>query len=112
MFPDASNPLVDTLGMCLATLVARLLTLLATLTFLPVLILVIYRLFFHPLARIPGPRLAAVSNIWHARQVRDGRARELGKSLHQRYGPVVRVGPNEVWFNSAEAFREIYRTPA
>ncbi|KAK3897532.1 cytochrome P450 [Staphylotrichum tortipilum] len=55
------------------------------------------------------PRLAAISNIWQARHVRDGRARELGKVLHQTYGPVVRVGPNEVWFNSEEAFREIYR---
>ncbi|KAL2193255.1 cytochrome P450 [Corynascus similis CBS 632.67] len=54
------------------------------------------------------PQLAAISNIWQARHVRDGRARELGKTLHKRYGPVVRVGPNEVWFNSQEAFKEIY----
>ncbi|KAH6842179.1 cytochrome P450 [Chaetomium sp. MPI-CAGE-AT-0009] len=59
--------------------------------------------------QVPGPRAAAVSNIWQACHVRDGRARELGKTLHQKYGPVVRVGPNEVWFNSGEAFKNIYR---
>ncbi|KAL2133660.1 hypothetical protein VTI74DRAFT_1938 [Chaetomium olivicolor] len=67
-----------------------------------------YRLCFHPLASVPGPRLAAVSNIWQGVHVRNGRARELAKILHQRYGPVVRVGPNEVWFNSREAFKAIY----
>lgn len=68
----------------------------------------IYRLVFHPLAQIPGPKLAAISNVWLARHVRDGRARELGKTLHEQYGPVVRVGPDEVWFDSEEAFKEIY----
>ncbi|AEO59477.1 hypothetical protein MYCTH_2119688 [Thermothelomyces thermophilus ATCC 42464] len=61
-----------------------------------------------PPHQIPGPRLAAISNVWQARHVRDGRARELGKTLHRQYGPMVRVGPNEVWFDSEEAFREIY----
>lgn len=28
--------------------------------------------------------------------------------LHARYGPVVRIGPNELAFNSPEAFRDIY----
>lgn len=71
-------------------------------------VVAIYRLAFHPLARIPGPSLAAVSNIWLAFHVRKGRSRVLGKTLHHTYGPAVRVGPNEVWFNSEEAFKHIY----
>jgi hypothetical protein len=67
-----------------------------------------YRLLLHPLAGVPGPRLAAVSNIWLAYQVRNGKSVLVGKKLHQRYGPVVRVGPNEVWFNSKESFKAIY----
>lgn len=67
-----------------------------------------YRLWFHPLAKVPGPRLAAISNVWLAYHVRNGRARELGKHLHSVYGSVVRVGPTEVWFDSEEAFRKIY----
>jgi hypothetical protein len=68
----------------------------------------VYRLFFHPLSRIPGPRLAAVTNGWLAYNVRNGRMLQLGKTLHADYGPAVRVGPNEVWFNTKDAFRLIY----
>lgn len=67
-----------------------------------------YRLFLHPLSGVPGPKLAAVSNVWYATQARNGRCRVLGKTLHGRYGPIVRVGPNEVWFNTKEAFKMIY----
>lgn len=68
----------------------------------------VYRIAFHPLSGIPGPKLAALSNVWYAYQVRNGRAAILGKTLHRKYGPVVRVGPNEVWFDSKEAFDIIY----
>ncbi|KAK3400453.1 cytochrome P450 [Sordaria brevicollis] len=68
----------------------------------------VYRLFLHPLSSIPGPRLAALSNAWHAYHVRNGRMYELGRSLHSRYGPVVRVGPGEVWVGSREAFKRVY----
>jgi hypothetical protein len=68
----------------------------------------VYRLTFHPLARVPGPRLAAISSFWHAYHARNGRMAHLGKTLHSRYGPVVRVGPNEVWFDTKEAFQAIY----
>jgi hypothetical protein len=70
--------------------------------------IVLYRLLLHPLARIPGPRLAAVSNIWHAYHARNGHMFDLGRRLHREYGDVVRVGPNELWFNSTEAFDKIY----
>lgn len=68
----------------------------------------LYRLFIHPLSRIPGPKAAAVSQSWLALQARNGRVRELGKTLHKKYGPCVRVAPNEVWFDSKDAFKIIY----
>lgn len=76
------------------------LTTIATLAF--------YRVYLHPLAGIPGPKLAAVSNVWLARWVVKGRVRELTKWLHQTYGPVVRVGPGEVWVCGVGGFKEIY----
>lgn len=68
----------------------------------------VYRLLLHPLSRIPGPRLAAVTNCWLAYHVRNGHMLQLGKTLHTTYGPAVRVGPNEVWLNTKDAFRLIY----
>jgi hypothetical protein len=68
-----------------------------------------YRLLLHPLARIPGPVLAGISSAWLAYHVRNGRSVLIGRDLHQKYGPMVRVGPNEVWFNTKESFRAIYR---
>jgi hypothetical protein len=68
----------------------------------------VYRLYFHPLAQVPGPKIAAISSFWHAYNARNGRMALLGKTLHRRYGPVVRVGPNEVWFDTQEAFHAIY----
>ncbi|TLD34161.1 hypothetical protein PspLS_01192 [Pyricularia sp. CBS 133598] len=72
----------------------------------------IYRLFLHPLAHIPGPRLAALSNVWYGRQVCSGRMLQLGKALHRQYGPIVRVGPNEVWLDSEEGFKQVYISTA
>lgn len=69
------------------------------------------RVLFHPLSHIPGPKLAAVSNAWYAYHVKHGLTAEMGQRLHRQYGPVVRVGPNEVWFNTKEAFDTIYCEP-
>ena len=68
----------------------------------------IYRVTLHPLANVPGPRLAAVSSVWLASQAKHGRLGNLGRSLHQKYGHAVRVGPNEIWFDSKEAYKAIY----
>lgn len=89
---------------CVAALTVKLLLLLLFL----ITSIAIYRLYFHPLSSVPGPRVAAVSNIWHAYHARNGRMLILGKTLHKKYGPVVRVGPNEVWMNSRAAFSKIY----
>lgn len=70
-----------------------------------------YRLCLHPLSRVPGPPLAAVTSCWYAFQVRNGRMLTLGKTLHEQYGPVVRVGPNELWFAAKDAFKMIYSEP-
>jgi hypothetical protein len=78
------------------------------LSVLLLMIISLYRLLFHPLSSVPGPKAAALSNAWLAWHARNGRVRELGKTLHKRYGPVVRVGPSEVWFDSKDAFKVIY----
>ncbi|RYP15630.1 hypothetical protein DL765_005581 [Monosporascus sp. GIB2] len=59
-----------------------------------------YRYFFHPLAGLPGPRLAPFSNIC---------AVVLGTAQRQgALGPVVRMGVNHLSFSTHAAQKIIY----
>ncbi|KAH9029481.1 high nitrogen upregulated cytochrome P450 monooxygenase 2 [Lactarius pseudohatsudake] len=56
-----------------------------------------YRLSpFHPLDKYPGPAIAKTSKWWGAYVGGRGDLHLYYKSLHDRYGDVVRVGPNEL----------------
>ncbi|KAI5891178.1 cytochrome P450 [Schizophyllum commune H4-8] len=79
---------------------------LATLT----LSIALYRLSpLHPLAAFPGPRHAAQTKWWmvHRILLKGGRHQEL-QSCHRRYGPWVRIGPNELSINDPAAIAPIY----
>jgi hypothetical protein len=70
----------------------------------------IRRLFFHPLAQFPGPKLAACSKLWEANEFRLGRASLTHKALHKKYdSDFVRIGPNEVSVRCVEAVEKIYK---
>ncbi|KAF3934425.1 hypothetical protein ABW19_dt0209144 [Dactylella cylindrospora] len=67
------------------------------------------RLFFSSLNRFPGPKKAAVSNYWMAKQMGNGTFSKTVKDLHKEYDSVVvRTGPNELSVNDAEAIVKIY----
>ncbi|KAF8261202.1 high nitrogen upregulated cytochrome P450 monooxygenase 2 [Lactarius quietus] len=57
----------------------------------------IYRMSpFHPLAKYPGPVIAQTSKLWASYLSAKGNIHRRFKTLHERYGDVVRVGPNEL----------------
>ncbi|KPM46230.1 hypothetical protein AK830_g341 [Neonectria ditissima] len=61
-----------------------------------------------PLFRIPGPAVTNFTSLilkWH--ELNANRTMYI-HHLHQKYGPVVRVSPNEVSFTSVAALKEIY----
>lgn len=61
-----------------------------------------------PLWKLPGPRTSALTSLllkWH--ELHASRTRYVHR-LHQEYGPVVRIAPNEVSFTSYDAVKEIY----
>ncbi|EKM51985.1 uncharacterized protein PHACADRAFT_212598 [Phanerochaete carnosa HHB-10118-sp] len=59
--------------------------------------IIVYRLSpWHPLAKYPGPILAKITKLHHALIVHTGKQHLHIKSLHEQYGDVVRIGPNEV----------------
>ncbi|KAI0468832.1 cytochrome P450 [Xylaria cf. heliscus] len=74
--------------------------------------LAIYRLSFHSLARFPGPRLAAVTHWYEAyfELIHNGGASYTGKirQMHDRYGPIVRINPNEISVRDAEFHDKLY----
>jgi hypothetical protein len=77
-----------------------------------VTIYILYRichtLYLSPLARIPGPRSFALTSWRLAYEDYNGIRTRTLHALHKEYGPAVRVGPNEVSFNSLPALRAIY----
>ncbi|KAK1525137.1 cytochrome P450 [Colletotrichum abscissum] len=68
----------------------------------------VIRCVLSPLWKVPGPRISAFTSLilkWHELQAT--RTKYI-HALHQQYGPVVRVAPDEVSFTSYEAVKEIY----
>jgi hypothetical protein len=60
--------------------------------------------------RIPGPWYTNVTTLVLKYYEFTRRRRIWIHSLHQRYGPVVRLAPNEVSFNNLEGMKEIYQS--
>ncbi|KAK7965925.1 cytochrome P450 4ae1 [Apiospora aurea] len=81
---------------------------LVALTLLLIYSLVLHPLLFSPLADIPGPKTYALTKWRLAYEDWRGTRTRAIDQLHQRYGPVVRTGPNEVSFNSLGGLRAIY----
>ncbi|KAK8066951.1 benzoate 4-monooxygenase cytochrome P450 [Apiospora hydei] len=81
---------------------------LVALTFLLIYSLVLHPLLFSPLAKIPGPKAYALTKWRLAYEDWRGTRTRAIDQLHQRHGPVVRTGPNEVSFNSLGGLRAIY----
>ncbi|KAI1379809.1 putative cytochrome P450 [Hypoxylon crocopeplum] len=67
-----------------------------------------YNVYFHPLSRFPGHKFAAYSNVPYSFWFLGGRQPYKMRDLHRKYGPVVRTAPNELSFNTAQSFRDIY----
>ncbi|KAF9528829.1 cytochrome P450 [Crepidotus variabilis] len=59
--------------------------------------ILIYRLSpYHSLARYPGPWQCRVSKLWLASFAWGGKTHEYIHKLHEKYGDIIRVGPNEL----------------
>ncbi|KAK5120491.1 hypothetical protein LTR85_006146 [Meristemomyces frigidus] len=69
----------------------------------------IYNAFFGPLSKIPGPPLRALTKIPQITTMMTGRDNTVYPALHEKYGPVVRIAPNDLSLaNGAQSFQEIY----
>lgn len=68
----------------------------------------LYRKFLHPLRPVPGPALAPITNLWRLRVFLRGQQHHEYYDMHQKYGPLVRLGPNTVMLNDAAHFNEYF----
>ncbi|KAK0636059.1 cytochrome P450 [Bombardia bombarda] len=68
----------------------------------------IYNLYFHKLSRFPGPLLARSSLIWRIYHSQRGLYHHSIQDAHRKYGPVVRLSPNELSFATVESWKAIY----
>lgn len=69
---------------------------------------ILQRCLWHPLRAVPGPWANKVSELPAALALVTGNQHVYYRSLHDKYGPVVRVSPNELSFVRPEAREEIY----
>ncbi|KAK1713911.1 uncharacterized protein CLUP02_17094 [Colletotrichum lupini] len=72
----------------------------------------IRNIYFHPLSKFPGPRLAAATSWWSTYQqtIVNRSMHHICIDLHAKYGDIVRIGPNRLHFNHPDAYSGIYRT--
>ncbi|KAH8695817.1 benzoate 4-monooxygenase cytochrome P450 [Phaeosphaeriaceae sp. PMI808] len=68
----------------------------------------LYRLTLHPLARYPGPLLEKISDWPQVYYCIKGNRHIKQLLAHEKYGPIVRNGPNSLSFRSPEALKAIY----
>ena len=92
--------------------------------------LAIYRLYFHPLAKFPGPKLAAITTwyefYWDV--IKDGKFTFHIHDLHKKYGmksvhpamkihrakidnekgPIIRISPSELHIHDPDYFDQLY----
>ena len=64
------------------------------------------------LRKLPGPFVASLSPLWLAYHAWIGDVHRQTVKLHQQYGSLVRLGPNEVSVIDSDAVRTIYGTPS
>jgi hypothetical protein len=69
---------------------------------------VVYNLFFHPLARFPGPLIHRITRLAFVYKFLRGTLPYDILPMHEKYGPVVRIAPSELSSACADAGKDIY----
>ena len=68
----------------------------------------IYLAFFHPLAKVPGPKLYVLTDWFYLYYLALGVWPYKLKELHEQYGSTLRFSPNEISTIAPEAWKTIY----
>ncbi|OJJ62822.1 hypothetical protein ASPSYDRAFT_144222 [Aspergillus sydowii CBS 593.65] len=77
-----------------------------------IVIYVVYQRCLHRLAKYPGPFLASLTDLWQAHQFFTLQQPYNLTKLHEKYGPVVRYGPDKLSVTYESAIPIIYQKSA
>ncbi|KAI9643758.1 hypothetical protein NHQ30_007107 [Ciborinia camelliae] len=68
----------------------------------------IHNLYLHPLSHFPGPPTWSASRLPFAKALIVGTIVHDVEKIHRKYGPVVRIAPNEISFAEGQAWTDIF----
>nr|APY21860.1 FmsC [Fusarium equiseti] len=71
---------------------------------------VIYRLYLSPLSKFPGPKIAAATHLYESYYDfwKKGQYYKVIQRMHEVYGPIVRVTPDELSINDPDFYDTVY----
>jgi cytochrome P450 len=67
-----------------------------------------YNAYLHPLRRYPGPLLWRSFRFPYVIATHRGEIHKQFTEFHSKYGPIVRVAPNELSYAHSQAWKDIY----
>ncbi|KAF3036928.1 hypothetical protein E8E12_005412 [Didymella heteroderae] len=73
------------------------------------LIWLVYAKILHPLAKVPGPLWPSLSRTWLMVRMYYGDYHIAQVALHDKYGPLIRIAPNELSYSKPDGVPVIYR---
>lgn len=77
------------------------------------IVLVLYLVrtrYCNGLNKIPGPFSASLTSLWKFQVVLKERMPFISTELHEKHGPLVRIGPNHISASSAESIQAVHRS--
>ncbi|KAI0169618.1 cytochrome P450 [Hypoxylon sp. FL1284] len=74
------------------------------------LLLAVYRLYFHPLAGFPGPKICAATEWYefYCYIIKEGQWGNEVRKMHEKYGPIVRTSPWELSIRDPDFYGQLY----
>ncbi len=73
-----------------------------------IVVYLIFQRYKKGLSRYPGPFVASFTNCWRTFDVWKRDTHTTFRTLHRKYGEVVRVAPNVLSFGHPDAIEDIY----
>jgi hypothetical protein len=73
-----------------------------------VLTRLVYNIYFHPLAGIPGPKLWTSTRFTYVLSLWSGYLARDVRQLHLKYGDIIRIAPYEISIAKPDSWHDLY----